>query len=543
MIKHSFKKLILLSIVLLLLGACNDNNKEKANTGENGGPIKISVFAQQGASTDLKTNSFTKFVEDEYNIQFEWQLTTQDSTVAAEARNISLASGDYPDLFLLIPWVDQFTQADLLRYAKQGVVLPLNDLIQEHAPNIQKLLDEHPYYGAMATAPDGNIYGLPQLNECYHCTYENKLWMNTAWLDKLGLDMPKTTEDLRDVLHAFKTNDPNGNGKADEVPLSGADERSHDRPLTFLMNGFIYDDAKTRLLLEGDKVDFAANKDEWREGLIYIKSLYDEGLIDPGAFTQNAEAYQKLGNNAEAQILGAGTSSHIGVFVSEEDYQKEYDPVPPLKGPHSSYASYIYPSQPGATFVLTNKASEEAQVAAIKMLDYMYTWEGQTRAHFGEEGKSWRKPNEDEVAIEEEVDAYLKTIPLGENEEERNDSWGAMAQYFQPREYRDSWAQATDIYTSEGYERRLQEATKLYEGNEPSSVFPYWAIWIEPEIADEVAMLQTNINDYINQNALQFITGTKDIDKEWDSYIKGYEQLNLNRYLEIMQEAYDQSDL
>ncbi len=72
----------------------------------------------------------------------------------------------------------------------------------------------------MSTAPDGHIYALPQWADCYHCTYPDKLWINSTWLKKLGLQVPKTTEDLRNVLLAFKTKDPNGNGKADEIPMT-----------------------------------------------------------------------------------------------------------------------------------------------------------------------------------------------------------------------------------------------------------------------------------------------------------------------------------
>ena len=49
----------------------------------------------------------------------------------------------------------------------------------------------------MSTAPDGKIYGLPQLVECYHCSYAAKLWLNSKWLKKLGLKQPTTTEELR----------------------------------------------------------------------------------------------------------------------------------------------------------------------------------------------------------------------------------------------------------------------------------------------------------------------------------------------------------
>ena len=116
-----------------------------------------------------------------------------------------------------------------------------------------------------------------------------------------------------------------------------------------------------------------------------------------------------------------------------------------------------------------------------------------------------------------------------------------MAQYYQPKEFRDGWIQATDIYGSEGYERRLQEATDLYAGKEPKEVFPHWAIWVDPAVADEAATLRTSITDYINQNALQFVTGAKDLNSEWDAYVAGLEQNNLKRYLEIMQQSYDTS--
>lgn len=92
------------------------------------------------------------------------------------------------------------------------------------------------------TAPDGNIYALPQINECYHCDNALKLWINKAWLDKLGLQLPTTTEEFYQVMKAFKEQDPNGNGKNDELPLTGSDEMWAGNVSAFLMNAFIVDD-------------------------------------------------------------------------------------------------------------------------------------------------------------------------------------------------------------------------------------------------------------------------------------------------------------
>jgi putative aldouronate transport system substrate-binding protein len=547
----SFYLALLITLSLLLTSCAGGGVAPVAEapaageSGEGSGePVTIRIFSPQSPTVDLATNSFTLEAQEMFNIQFQWETTTMDGNAAKEKRQISLASGDYPDLYMLIPWVDQFSQIDLLRYGQQGVIIPLNDLIAEHAPNVQAALDNYPYFKAMATAPDGNIYGLPQLIECYHCSYPNKMWINTDWLDNLGLEMPTTTEEFKAMLEAFKNDDPNGNGVADEVALSGSIEEYGVRVIPFLMNGFIYNDDRTYLILDNGSVDTVANKPEWREGLAYIKSLVDEGLIDPGAFTQNAEAYKKIGDNADAQLLGGGAGMHPAIFVTvgtDAPYGADYNPLPPLTGPHAGYATYNYPSAPGATFVLTNKASEAAQVAAIKLVDYMFTEEGQLRAHFGEEGRDWRRPQEGDVANEESAEPIFATIPTAAGEEPHNSSWGAIAQYFQPKTFRDGWVQGTDIYASNGYERRLQEATNLYQGKEPENLFPHWALWTDPERADEMAMTRQNITDYINQNALAFVTGAQDLETGWDTYIAGLEQLNLEGYLEMMQEAYDAS--
>jgi putative aldouronate transport system substrate-binding protein len=516
-----------------------------ASQPANGGPVTIRIFSPQDHNTSLPDNSFTKEAEQKFNIKFEWQTTPFDGNSAKEKRQLSLASGDYPDLYMLIPWIDQFSQIDLLNYGQQGVIIPLNDLIDQYAPNVKAAIEKYPNFRAMTIAPDGNIYGLPQLIECYHCSFMYKEWMNTSWMKALNLSTPRTTIEYKKMLLAFKNQDPNGNGKQDEVPLTGGImEGWGTHPIPFLMNGFIYDDDHTFLVLKDGKVDFVANQQGWRDGLAYIKSLYDEGVIDPGAFTQNADPLKKIGDNAGAEILGGCAAMHPGICVTTGDnapYGAHFDAIPPLQGPNGGYGTYIYPSVAGATFVLTNKASKEAQIAAIKLVDYMFTQEGQLRAHFGEENVDWRRPKSDDVANNKDVAPIFATIPLPQGEKPHNTAWGAMAQYFQPKEFRDGWVQASDIYSSNGYERRLQEATDLYNGTQPKNLFPYWGIWPDPGKADALSIQRQNITDYVNQNALAFITGQKNLDTDWDAYVKGLEALDLKGYMESMQKAYDVS--
>ncbi|BBI32657.1 extracellular solute-binding protein [Cohnella abietis] len=556
--KRIVSLLALVLIASMVLAACSKNNNDGGKSSSSApsdsgssavseqpsGPVKIKMFAVQEPNIDLATNKFTKFAEEKFNIKFTFEAVPSDG--AKEKRQISLASGDYPDAYMLTAYVDQFSQADLLKYGKQGVLIPLNDLIKEYAPNIQAALDSNADLKAFSVAPDGNIYGLPAYTQCFHCSYPNKMWINTKWLDNLKLEMPKTTEDFKKVLEAFKNGDPNQNGAKDEVPLSGSTEDFGVRVVPFLMNAFVYDDDRNHLLLQDGKVGSAATTEAWKQGLTYIKSLYDEGLIDPGAFTQNAEAFKKIGENGDAQILGAGAGMHPAIFVNIDvgnKNSKDYNPVTPLIGPSGqSLATHDGGGvSPGAKFALTNKASKEAQISMIRLVDYMFTTEGQTNAASGLEGIDWRKPKDGEVALGEGVTPQVATIPAVEGEAPRNAGWSGMGHFYMPKEYRDSFVQGTDIYESANYERRLYQATLLYQGHEPKELFPLWAIWLDPADVDEASILQTNIRTFIDENALQFITGHKKLDKDWDGYIKGLSDLKLGRYLEILQKAYDGS--
>src|SRR5450755_1784728 len=102
------KTLLILSIfVLTMLLVIVPTSAQSA-------PVTINIFAPQSSTIDLSTNVFSTSLEKMFNVKFNWTTTTYDNTDASEKRNLALASGDYPDLFMLIPWVDQFSQVDLL---------------------------------------------------------------------------------------------------------------------------------------------------------------------------------------------------------------------------------------------------------------------------------------------------------------------------------------------------------------------------------------------------------------------------------------------
>jgi putative aldouronate transport system substrate-binding protein len=513
----------------------------------------LTIFGEQGGQMDLNKNSFTKELEEKFDVDIQFETTSYGASEATEARQISLAGGDLPEAYMLVPWASQFSQAELLRYGDQGVIVPLNDLIEEHGPNIADALDAEPGFKELTETPDGQIWGLPQWNDCYHCSYPYKFWINTQWLTNLGLAMPTTPDEFFTVMTAFKNDDPNGNGKADEIPLTGSTQQSL---VPYIMNAFIYNAFNTgtgangqpvSLGLDGDTVQMQTMQDGWREGLKFLNRLWEAGLIDPAAFSQGGDAMTATGNSAEGVLVGGFTAMHpgFGMTTGQEDGRdNQYNPLPPLTGPAGDPTTYLLPSVPGGTFVITKAADEVEQQKIMEIMNYIFSPEGHIRAQFGEEGVGWKPAAEGDIALDPTLEPSFVDTPLDEeNEADYNGNWGPMAQVFETTEFRNSQVQPMDIYTQAGYERRLFEGTKLYEGKESDAMFPYWNVWVPAEEASELATLNANIESNVATSTAEFITGVRDpeSDADWQAYTEGLAGLGADRYVEIWQNAYDKN--
>ena len=64
----------------------------------------ITIFGEQGGQMDLNTNSFTLLLEEKFDVDIEFETTGYGSAEATEARQISLAGGDLPEAYMLVPW-------------------------------------------------------------------------------------------------------------------------------------------------------------------------------------------------------------------------------------------------------------------------------------------------------------------------------------------------------------------------------------------------------------------------------------------------------
>jgi len=548
-----------LAVVVLLLSACAseppaaDSEGAEAPAAASGvevspagefpvveEPITIKAFVcPTNMVKDYKENEFTYWLEDLTGINLEFDVPSQAD--AQQKLNLMLASGDLPDV--IIGCGIRLDQLQIL--ADQGVVLPLDDYIDEYGAEFDQVFETFPQVKDLITMADGKIYGLPHINDCYHCSMSQKMWLYQPWLDALGLEIPTTTEEFYQVLKAFKEQDPNGNGLADEIPLSGTQRTNggwHAQLDQFLMNSFVYNDGvtnanSTSLMLEDGTIKAAFTDPGWKEGLIYLNKLYSEGLIDPQVFTNDSNQIRQLGENPDVPILGATGAGWYGVFTQNggpSGRWQEFTPIAPLEGPSGLRQTPQTPYQPTggqANFVITSAAQNPA--AAFRLADVFYGFDSTTRSVFGPEGEDWVRAGEDDVSISGGEALY--TVLKVWSGEEHNRHWNQAAPTFRTNEYR----LAQTYNPDDPLERWLYEWTRdLMEpyGTTDKAVPPMVFTEDQSKLFGE---LNTTVYNVVDEWFANFVIGNYDIEEDWDTYIETLNDSGLEDFLAIYQEAYD----
>ncbi|MBF9017436.1 MULTISPECIES: ABC transporter substrate-binding protein [unclassified Oceanispirochaeta] len=494
---------------------------------------------------DYDTNDFTKHMEKRSDVKIDWETIPEQAM--EEKLNLVLASGDYPDVFFGL----SFTDDKLSLYGtEEQLLMPLNDLIDQHMPNLKKVLDSIPGAWGAITSPDGKIYGLPSFNICYHCENANKMWVYKPWLDTLGLEMPRTTEEYEEMLIAFRDQDPNGNGKNDEIPYAAAIKAWHATADLFLLNSFVYTDIDSRIdvsperyigfYVDKGEVKTSVDTDGYRDGLRYLNKLYSQGLIFPGSFTQDGSQLVQLVEGSDEPVVGVTTGGWGGVFsdFGGERYSN-FRPLEPLEGPNGVQYTPTYLSAPiPGSFVIA--ASCEYPVEAVQWVDYLYSTEGTLHARNGLEGVNWRWAVDGELGLDGEPAIWKQLIPWNDTDPQ-NESFLEVGPRAMTSEFRlgQVTEQDLDMYGQDGIEKMLFESTKdLYKPHADASMALPRLKFLSDEVS-EFATIRTEYAKYVKQSLIQFIVGDLDIESDWDTYITNLNKLDQADLLEVSQKAYD----
>ncbi len=451
--------------------------------------------------------------EEKTNVHIEWDAIP--GTAWEQKKNLMFAADDLPDVFF-----KGLTPSDEINYGGQGMLIALDKLIGEWAPNIKNLLEKRPQVKKMCTTPSGNIYALPHVEEQVFLLNPDNFFINKTWLDKLDLPIPQTTDEFYKVLKAFKQEDPNGNGTDDEIPLSFRFGNKADG-IYSLFGSFGLLDNQQHIIVENGKVVFTADKPEHKEALKYFYMLYQEGLIDQEAFTQDSKQYTAKGHN-EPMLLGAFiTWSHENICGTERAYNN-YAFQPPLKGPGGHMMWNKYNAGVGRGGFAITSANEYPEIT-MRWINEVYLPENSLEWSFGPFGHNLKK-NADGTY------EYIET-PSGKSygEFRHSETVGSSAPAGLLKETFDRLKPMAAV-------KAKTERYMVYKPYFPEDIYPL--VYYTSEQEQLLSTLRTDIEQYINKMQAKWII-EGGIDKDWDDYIKQLDKMRLKELLKIYQDAFN----
>ena len=447
------------------------------------------------------------------NVSLKGTISLSNSN-EEEAFNLMMSSGNLADI---IGYVDA---SSLEKLGRDGGMIPLNDLIKEHAPNIQKVLDEDARFRQTAYSLDGNIYQIPKNQELKAAEF---WWIRQDWLDKLNLKAPTTVDELHDVLYAFRNEDPNGNGLKDEIPLF--DRAGWKQPDEYL---YLWDTSLEFYPRDG-KMKYEPLEENFKTGVSNMIKWYQEGLIDPEIFTRGASSRDTL--------LGGDLGGCTHDWVSTANYNSTLqETIPGFQmvaiAPPADQNGVVkerVSRYPGVGWGISSQCKDP--VTVIKFMDYFFTEEGSDLMNWGIEGDTFTR---DADGSKHFTDTVLQSelTPIGYLR-----SIGAQ--------YRIGMCQDGDYEYATMKEDGI-EANKLYNGHDEwfdDSLPPYldgkMALKYTSDDETEYKNIMASIKPYVDEKFQSWILGVNDFDSEYDTFIKELKARGIDRALEINQKAYD----
>lgn len=502
------------------LAGCGGQGNQKGGAGDNAAlvnkegfpivnePLTLQVMGQKaGIHGPWEEMQFFKTMEEKTKIHLDFKTPGVENY--DELKNLAFASNELPDFF----FNGMLTRADEFNYGKQGLLIPLQDLIEEYAPNIKKLLDLREDVKKLITV-DGNIYALPSVSSTGMCI---DLWINYKWMEKLGItQVPQTTEELYEMLVRFKNEDPNGNGLPDEIPLSAADMFG----LREVMISY-FGNVSADIEVKDGKVIFSPMTENYREYLKFANRLYEEGLLDSEVYTQTVAQWTAKGKDNKVGIaFQAAPFLYYDVKSDEENL--EYKLLPALTSPINSEKVYPLYSTGVTTGTFAVTSSNPCPEAAVRWVDWLYSEEGAIYlSHLDywkwcDEGQTaWENTWPEDVEDTEQFRGSLTPSPGG-----ALPTW--QGDYF-TKQYNivNNWM--NDVNAGETFPYARSAYPQLIYSEE------------EQKVLNEK---KTDIVSYVSQMEAKFITGVEPIEK-YDEFVVTLDKMGIQDIIRVNQEAYD----
>lgn len=432
--------------------------------------------------------------------------------------NLMVASGDYPDM-IEYSWANY--PGGPGKALEDNAIIPLNDLVDQHAPNFKAFMDNEKEYTRQITTDDNQLYAFV---EAYPNNVDGTLnrgrlvWgfqVRKDWLEETDLELPTTIDEWYAMLKAFKTNHP------EAVPLTVRKSLDNYGLNTLMCAwGITYD-----FYNDEGSIKYGPAQPEYKEYLSTMAKWYEEGLIDPD-FPLND------GTAVDAKVLSDKAGSWVGLLMGAmgKYLQNKEDAGQPF-----DVSGTIFPKDPETdksyNFILKDisyigsaiTSTNEHPVETVKLLDYMFTDEGRTLMTYGIEGETYTMEND----LPTYTDLVLKN-PDGLSIDV------AIAHYT-----RGSASSTLFVNDPWCYEQRTvfdqqQKAVLLWGASSDSRKIP--PVTPAGDESERLANLLNPIKTYADEMFVKFVMGQEPLEN-FDEYVANLENMSLDEAINLKQEA------
>lgn len=402
MFKKRTKALLSALLAAALLASC------AGGTGASSAPSGGAIPAEGAAGEPLTLTLFDKNVGDPFTNPVAQEITRRTGVTIEiqqptgnpdEKLNLMLVSGDLPDIVL----IDR-REATLDKYITGGALIPLNDLIDEYAPNLKER------YGdilSKSVHSDGNNY---YLNNWYGLDPDPNWAINMRMdiLEEFGYGERAmngdsfTQEEFLDLLRQFKEKYPEVDGSPCIPMTVNADHMPTIIGTFKAMYGM-------KTYYEHDGVlEFDVRDPNYLEMVKYINTLYTEGLLDREWGINKADNYAaKTASGRVFATAGGVLNEQNAAFRAEygEDTNHLFYAfkvtAPGVTPEETTYGPRSSLGWDGVAITVNN----QHPVETIKFLDFLASEEGQYLLMWGLEGVQWNMEGGVHVPTQETLDA------------------------------------------------------------------------------------------------------------------------------------------
>lgn len=544
---------LLVMVMVLSLCACGqkDDLDDKYGTS---GKIKISIGLGSSAKIlSFEDNALKKWLEETTGYELEIIEYSGGTDIATQISTTIAARQDLPDVL----WGVSINSATIATYGKEGYFVDLKDYYddKEGASKIfwsrmeECLTEEQQEYVLRKTTdPDtGGMYGVPTIETSLVDDLDFMVWINREWLDKLQMEVPTNTDELYEVLVAFRDKDPNGNGQKDEIPLFGSQNTSSPaQVINWIVNMYIYyNDGHLWQDYNGDgQIESVYTQDAYREALKFVNKLYKEKLLTTMLYTATSAEMKTITTPAAGTALCGIFCGHLTSHTTfGSDVLYEYECLQTWGAATKGDISY------GLDCFITETAEKRDVVdECFNLLMTMWTKDGALRIRYGEYGVNWTDADEG-AKSEYGIDAQYKMLddPFMQ---QNNAMWGDIASTLndyaegesaQIADELDPWQADKSIMLATAYSYYLNAVEK----NNPKFLEdPFLQTFVMNTEEDEsISMARTNVNNYISSSIRDFVCGTnnKNInnDKHWQEFLDELNKLGYEDVRAMYQKCYD----